>query len=104
MEKLDRWADDLKDGIEREIRELEAEIRAMKRNARQAPNLEQKIVIQRQVKDKERKLKEHRTQRDEAQDEIEHRKDKLSEEIEARLAQQVTRTELFRVRWRLSWR
>jgi len=102
MEKLDRWADDLKDGIEREIRELEVEIRAMKREARQAPNLEQKIVMQRQVKDRERKLKENRTQRDEAQDEIENRKDKLLEEIEARLAQQVTRTELFAARWLLS--
>jgi hypothetical protein len=102
MEKLDCWADDLKDGIEREIRELQVEIRAMKRDARQAPNLEQKIVVQRQVKERERKLKESRTQRDEAQDEIENRKDKLLEEIEARLAQQVTRTELFAARWLLS--
>jgi len=102
MEKLDRWADDLKDGIERAIRELEVEIRAMKREARQAPNLEQKIVMQRQVKERERKLKENRTQRDEAQDEIENRKDRLIEEIEARLAQQVTRTELFAARWLLN--
>lgn len=101
MEKLDWWADDLKEGIEREIRDLEAEITAMKREARQAPNLEQKIVVQRRVKESERKLKENRTQRDEAQDEIENRKDKLLEEIEARLAQQVTRTELFAARWRL---
>jgi hypothetical protein len=102
MEKLDRWADDLKDGIEREIRDLETEIKTMKRDARLAPNLEQKVSQQRQVKDMERKLKEARKQRDQAQDEIEERKDSLIEEIEGRLAQQVTRTELFAARWRLS--
>lgn len=102
MEKLDRWADDMKDGIEREIRDLEVEIRATKRDARQAPNLEQKVAQQRQVKDMERKLKEKRTQRDEAQDEIESRKDRLIEDIEARLAQEVARTPIFTVRWRLA--
>lgn len=102
MEKLDRWADDMKDGIEREIRDLEVEIRTMKRDARQAPNLEQKVAQQRQVKDMERKLKEKRTQRDEAQDEIESRKDRLIEDIEAKLAQDVQRTELFVIRWRLN--
>ena len=54
------------------------------------------------MKERERKLKENRTQRDEAQDEIENRKDKLLEEIEAKLAQQVARTELFVTRWCLS--
>jgi len=102
MEKLDRWADDMKDGIERDIRELEVEIRGMKRDARQAPNLEQKVTQQRQIKDMERKLKEQRTQRDEAQDQIESRKDRLIEDIEAKLAQDVQRTELFAVRWRLN--
>ena len=102
MEKLDRWADDMKDGIERDIRELEVEIRAMKRDARQAPNLEQKVAQQRQVKDMERKLKEKRTQRDEAQDEIESRKDHLIEDIEARLAQEVVRSPLFTIRWRIT--
>lgn len=102
MEKLDRWADDLKDGIEREIRDLETEIKAMKREARLAPNLETKVAQQRKVKDMERKLKEARKQRDQAQDEIEDRKDNLIEEIEARLAQQVSKTELFVARWSLS--
>ena len=102
MEKLDRWADDLKDGIEREIRDLETEIKAMKREARLAPNLEQKVAQQRVVKEMERKLKEARKQRDQAQDEIEERKDNLIEEIEARLAQAVVRSPLFTIRWRVA--
>jgi len=102
MEKLDRWADDMKDGIEREIRDLEVDIRAMKRDARQARSLEEKVAQQRQVKEMERKLKEKRTQRDEAQDEIESRKDRLIEDIEARLAQDIVRTPIFTIRWRLA--
>ena len=102
MEKLDRWAEDLKDGVEREIKELEIEIKAAKREARQAPSLEQKVSQQRQVKEMERKLKEKRKQRDEAQDDIESQKDSLLEEIEAKLAQDVERTELFAIRWRIS--
>jgi hypothetical protein len=102
MEKLDRWAEDLKDGIEREIKELETEIKVAKREARQAASLEQKVAQQRQVKDMERKLKDKRKQRDEAQDEIESRKDSLIEEIEAKLAQDVERKELLAIRWRLA--
>jgi hypothetical protein len=102
MEKLDRWADDLKDGIEREIQELSAEIKALKHEARSVPALEQKVAMQREVKDKERKLKDKRKARDEAQDEIEERKEDLIASIEARLAQQVVRTPLFTVRWRIA--
>ncbi len=102
IEKLDRWADDLKEGVERELKELEAEIRAMKKEARQATTLEQKIAGQKQVKDLEKKLKEKRKRRDEAQDEIEERKDRLIEEIEARLKQQVDTKELFTIRWSVS--
>jgi superfamily II DNA or RNA helicase len=102
MEKLDRWADDLKDGIEREIQELSVAIKALKREARSVPSLEQKVSLQREVKDKERKLKDKRKARDEAQDEIEERKEDLIASIEARLAQQVVRTPLFTVRWRIA--
>jgi hypothetical protein len=99
MEKLDHWADDLKAGIEREIKDLELEIGAMKKQARQAATLDQKIAGQKQVKDAERRLKDNRKRRDEAQDEIETRKDALIEEVEAQLRQQTKVNELFTVRW-----
>lgn len=101
MEKLDRWADDLKDSIEREIQDLSTEIKALKREARSVPALEQKVALQREVKDKERKLRDKRKARDEAQDEIEERKETLIETIEARLAQEVVRASLFSIRWTL---
>jgi superfamily II DNA or RNA helicase len=102
MEKLDRWADDLKDGIEREIQELSLEIKSIKRDARQAASLEEKVSLQREVKEKERRLRDKRKDRDEAQDQIEARKDTLIETIEARMAQEVVRTPLFTIRWRVT--
>jgi DNA repair exonuclease SbcCD ATPase subunit len=102
IEKLDRWADDLKEGVEREIRELEVEIRAVKKESRQSATLEQKLATQRQVKELEKKLKDKRKHRDEAQDEIETRKDTLIEEIEAQLQQRLDTKELFTIRWRVA--
>lgn len=102
IEKLDRWADDLKEGVEREIRELEVEIRATKKDSRQSATLEQKLAAQKQVKELEKKLKDKRKHRDEAQDEIETRKDALIEEIEAQLQQRIDTKELFTIRWRVA--
>lgn len=64
-----------------------------------ASTLDQKIAGQKQVKDAERRLKDNRKRRDEAQDEIEARKDKLIEEVEAQLRQRTEVSELFTVRW-----
>lgn len=99
IDKLDRWADDLKDGVEREIRELEVEIRAVKKESRQVSTLEQKLAAQKQVKDLEKKLKDQRKHRDEAQDDIELRKDALIADIEAQLKQRIDTKELFTMRW-----
>ncbi|MDZ4818450.1 MAG: SNF2-related protein [Planctomycetota bacterium] len=102
MEKLDRWADDLKDGIEREIQDLSTDIKTLKREARTVPSLEQKVALQREVKDKERNLRDKRKARDEAQDEIEEQKESLLATIEARMAQKVVRSPLFTIRWRIA--
>ena len=35
MDKLETWADDLKEGLERELKELDRKIKAVKKEARQ---------------------------------------------------------------------
>jgi adenine-specific DNA-methyltransferase len=100
-QEIDRWADDLKEGVERELKELEVAIRAAKKKARAATTLERKLAGQKEVKELERKLKEKRKRRDAAQDEIEERKDRLIEEVEARLQQQAETRELFTIWWRV---
>lgn len=102
MEKLELWAEDLKEGLEREIKEIDRDIRALKKEARQAPDLEGKVALHRQVKDHERKRNAKRRTLFEAQDEVDIRKETLIGEIEGRLEQRVEEKELFTIRWKIA--
>jgi hypothetical protein len=99
MEKLEAWAEDLKDDLEREIKELDKEIKALKREARQTSALEPKLELHRRVKDLERKRNEKRRTLFEAQDEVDARKETLISQVEARLTQRCGIRQLFALRW-----
>jgi hypothetical protein len=101
MEKLEKWAEDLKSGLELEIKDLDAEIKLVKAEAKRMPVLEEKVAAQRRIKDMERIRNEKRHRLYAAQDEVEARKDDLIGDIEKRLAQTVEVKELFRVEWDL---
>ncbi|MFH1798150.1 MAG: hypothetical protein ABH844_02225 [Candidatus Omnitrophota bacterium] len=99
--KLDKWADDLKKGLETEIKVLDREIKQLKREAKKIPVLNEKLKAQRHIKDFEKKRKEKRARLFEEQDVVEERKEKLIETIESRLKQKLDVTELFRIKWRV---
>ena len=46
LDKLDRWSDDLKVGLEYELKELDRQIREARRSAQIAPALAEKLSIQ----------------------------------------------------------
>ncbi len=46
MIKLGAWTDDLNDGIERTIKELDKDIRQIRKNAKLASTLEEKLALQ----------------------------------------------------------
>ena len=58
MEKLDKWAEDMKLSLEKEITDLDAEIRLRKSEAKKQVKLEVKVKQQREIKDLERKRSE----------------------------------------------
>jgi adenine-specific DNA-methyltransferase len=101
MMKLDKWADDLKNGLETEIKELDREIKQLKRDSKKVPKLEDKLKAQRHIKELEKKRKEKRARLFEEQDAVEERKEALIENIEERLKQKTTVEELFRIRWKV---
>lgn len=101
MDKLDQWADDMKISLEKEIRDLDAEIKLRKSEAKKMMNLEAKVRAQRQIKELEKKRSEKRQSLFEAQDQVDDRKEQLLQEIEARLNQHVYTEELFTIRWQL---
>ena len=101
MDKLDTWASDMKVSLEREITDLDAEIKLRKAEAKKMLQLKDKVAAQRAIKDLEKKRADKRQNLYEAQDEVDARKEELLTKVEKMLEQKVEETELFTLRWRL---
>ena len=101
VDKLEKWSEDIRNSIKFEIKELDKEIKTRKTEARKLLNLEQKVKEQRIIKDLEKRLADKRYNQYQNEDDIEKRKDNLLDEIELRLKQNTTETELFTIRWKV---
>ena len=101
MDKLEKWAEDLKENLEQELKDLDKEIRATKKEARQTSDLDSKVELHKRAKEIERKRNEKRRSLFEAQDEVDSRKEALISEVESRLEQKIELTEIFTLRWRV---
>ena len=99
IDKLDLWADDMKLSLDKEIKDLDAEIKLKKSEAKKMLNLESKVRAQRRIKELEKKRSEKRMKLYEAQDEVDEKKENLLNEIETRLNQSIKVTELFSIKW-----
>ena len=102
MDKLDRWAEDRRAGLKAELDELDEAIKETKKAARLAPNLPQKLEIQRKLRGLETKRDEAWRSYDAATRNVDKQKDNLLDEISRRLEQHTDCSELFTVRWRLA--
>jgi superfamily II DNA or RNA helicase len=101
IEKLDRWTEDLKYGLEQEIKDLDKEIRDTKRQAKVAVALETKLPLHRRAKELESDRASKRRDLFNAQDEIDTRKESLISDIESRLKKDADVEVLFVCRWSL---
>lgn len=100
--KLDGWADDLKVGLEREIKDVDRQIKEARRAATAALGLEQKLEAQKQIRALETVRSRKRRNLFDAQDEIDKQRNELIEKIEGKLKQQVSSDLLFIARWRVT--
>ena len=100
-DKLDGWADDLKVGLEREIKEVDRLIKEARRAATTALSLEQKLDMQKKIKALEATRNTKRRNLFDAQDEIEKQRADLIAKIEGKLEQRVEVSKLFSIRWRV---
>lgn len=101
VDKLDSWADDLKVGLEREIKEFDRQIKEARRAAVGALTLEEKLAGQKQIKAIEAERGKRRRALFDAQDEIDRRREQLITEIEGKLQQKVSSEHLFAIRWQV---
>lgn len=100
-DKLDEWADDLKVGLEREIKDLDRQIREAKRTAQGASGLEAKLEGQKTVRKLEADRNARRRSLFEAQDEIDGRRQALIEDIESRMKQAINVTQILSIAWKV---
>ena len=102
VEKLDAWADDLKLGLEQEIKAIDTEIKEVRRTAAMSPTLEEKLSHQKRQRECESKRSKLRRELFARQDEIESERNGLIEKLETQLQQQVQEQTLFTLEWELT--
>ena len=101
-DKLEGWADDLKLGMERELKEIDRQIKEARRAATTALTLEEKLAGQKQIKAFEAQRNQKRRTLFDAQDQVDRQREELIAKIEGKLQQQLATSELFTIHWRLA--
>ena len=101
VEKLDKWAEDVKRSLELDIKKLDIDIKTAQTNARKMGVLQEKLKAQRQIKEMEKKRTEMRRKLYDEQDKVESRKEALIAQVEGRLMQDTVCQRLFTVRFKI---
>jgi hypothetical protein len=99
--KLDAWADDLKLGLEQRIKDIDREIKEVRRSATISATLDEKLHWQKRQRELEGKRSQLRRELFGQQDEIEVQRNAVIEGLERQLMQQVDEKQLFTVEWEL---
>lgn len=99
MEKLEKWADDVKTSLEIELKQLDKDIKFRKTESKKILNLEEKVAAQREIKEMEKRRNNLRQDLFKAQDEVDVKKEDLISKIEAQLKQQIQTEKVFTIRW-----
>ncbi len=101
VNKLYRWSEDVKQSLETEIKDLDKEIRELRRSSALAQSLQDKLNIQKDIRDLERRRTEKRRDLFNAQDSIDAQREDLIGKVEEKLKQTSTVQPLFTIRWRV---
>ena len=100
-DRLERWADDKVTGAEQALLDTKVKIRALKRESRQSPSLDDQKNFQEKIKEEEHKQRKQRQQIFDVEDEILEKRDELIEALEKRLNQKTSTENLFTIGWKV---
>jgi len=101
VDKLDKWADDIKKSLEIELKRMDIDLKAIKTSAKKVLNLSEKVEWQRKIKDLEKKRNEMRQKLYQAQDEVDLKKEDLLKRVEGQLNQKIKLNALFTIRFKV---
>lgn len=99
VEKLEKWSEDLKEGLEREIKDLDKQIKEARKAAALSKQLAEKLHHQRTIRSLEAKKHSKRRALFDEQDRIDLKRDELIARHEKRLTPQINLESLFTIRW-----
>ena len=100
-DKLEKWADDMVLSAEKALADTKEQIKALRRQARQAGTLEEQHTIQEKLQKLERHQRRQRQDIFNAEDEFMEKRDALIDHLERRLAQRTEAETLFTIRWQV---
>lgn len=101
LDKLDKWGEDRRNSLRITLKDLDTEIKELKKQARLAPNLPEKLHFEKERRKLEGKRDEAWKEYDNAAKEIDLKKDGLIDEIEKKLKQEICEEQLFTIRWKV---
>ncbi|NOT77000.1 MAG: DEAD/DEAH box helicase [Cyclobacteriaceae bacterium] len=99
LEKLDKWGEDRRNSLKVTLKELDDQIKEIKKQGRLAPNLPDKLKLEKERKKLESTRDEAWHDYDSAAKAIEKNKDELISAIEKRLDQRLAEDHLFTFKW-----
>lgn len=102
VEKLERWSEDRRIALDLRIKQLDTEIKDARKTSRQLPSLKEKMEAKRSLKALERERDNIMLQYHDEKKKIEQEEDRLLEEVEQKLATEITSSQLFAVSWTLN--
>ncbi len=101
VDKLDKWAEDVKKSLEIELRRMDIDLKAMKTTAKKVLNLAEKVKLQREIKNIEQRRNEMRQKLYKSQDDVDVKKEGLLERVEGQLNQKVVIKPLFTIKFKV---
>ena len=98
-ERLEQWAEDKMLAAEKTLKDTKEQIKALRRQSRQAETLEEQHTIQEKLQKLEKRQRKQRREIFTVEDEIEAKRDELIAGLEKRLSQSQHAERLFTIRW-----
>jgi len=99
IDKIENWAADCERGFEAELKQLDYDMRVLRRQARLIDDLDAKVQMRKRILEIEKERARKRRTFFEAQDSIENEKEQLISNVERRLDHRAAVIPLFTIRW-----
>lgn len=99
LDKMDKWAEDRRESLRVDLKDIEDRVKELKKQARLASNLPEKLKLEKDRRQLETKRDAAWRAYEQEAKVIESKKDGLIDEIEKKLKPRITEDTLFMIRW-----